>query len=204
MRLGDCGETDANIRAVTQRRTGLLALVCVLATGLAQAQSVSIYGTPGLIEIPTAETFDDGELVFTAAGSRNTGRATLTFQLLPWAHGSFRYAYICGFDGESGDRYDRSFDVHFRLREDSRTGPAIVMGLRSFGGTGIYATECSPDLYTGGSRYEGAHENGLARDILSRPSAHFPSISQSRRGFLPIFRTEPAFASCFATPARAL
>ena len=111
---------------------------------------------PGLIEIPTAEMFDDGEPVFTAAGLRNTGRATLTFQLLPWVHGSFRYAYICGFDGESGDRYDRSFDVHFRLREESRTGPAIVIGLRDFGRTGICTAEYSPDLCTGGSRYEGA------------------------------------------------
>ena len=108
---------------------------------MAQAQSVSTYGTPGLLEIPTAEMFEDGALVFTAAGLRDTGRATMTFQMLPWAHGSFRYAYIKGFDGDIGDRYDRSFDLHFRLREESRHSPAIVMGLRDFGGTGIYAAE---------------------------------------------------------------
>ncbi|WP_170425625.1 YjbH domain-containing protein, partial [Ruegeria arenilitoris] len=38
-------------------------------------------------------------------------------------------------------RYDRSFDIHFRLREESRHSPAIVMGLRDFGGTGVYAAE---------------------------------------------------------------
>ncbi|MCG7522807.1 YjbH domain-containing protein [Ruegeria sp. Ofav3-42] len=108
---------------------------------MAQAQSVSTYGTPGLLEVPTAEMFDDGMLVFTAAGLRDTGRATMTFQLLPWVHGSFRYAVINGLDGADGDRYDRSFDVHFRLREESKHGPAIVMGLRDFGGTGIYAAE---------------------------------------------------------------
>ncbi|WP_254453161.1 YjbH domain-containing protein [Ruegeria atlantica] len=118
-----------------------MVFICAIVTGMAQAQSVSTYGTPGLIEIPTAEMFDDGTLVFTAAGLRNTARATMTFQMLPWVHGSFRYAVIDGFDGTSGTRYDRSFDVHFRLREESRHGPAIVMGLRDFGGTGIYAAE---------------------------------------------------------------
>ena len=115
--------------------------MCAIATGMAQAQSVSTYGTPGLIEIPTAEMFDDGMLVFTAAGLRNTGRATMTFQLLPWVNGSFRYGAIDRFSGPDSTLYDRSFDVHFRLREESKNGPAIVMGLRDFGGTGIYAAE---------------------------------------------------------------
>ena len=80
-------------------------------------------------------------LVFTAAGLRNSGRATMTFQMLPWVHGSFRYSVIDQFSGPDTRRYDRSFDIHFRLREESRHGPAIVMGLRDFGGTGIYASE---------------------------------------------------------------
>ncbi|WP_170399311.1 YjbH domain-containing protein [Ruegeria arenilitoris] len=108
---------------------------------MGQAQSVSTYGTPGLLEIPTAEMFDDGALVFTAAGLRNSGRGTMTFQMLPWVHGSFRYAVIDRLDGPDTTRYDRSFDIHFRLREESRHSPAIVMGLRDFGGTGVYAAE---------------------------------------------------------------
>ncbi len=116
-------------------------MVCASVASVAQAQSVSTYGTPGLLEIPTAEMFDDGSLVFTGAGLKDTGRATMTFQILPWVHGSFRYSYIQGYDGEIGDRYDRSFDIHFRLREESTNGPAVVVGLRDFGGTGIYAAE---------------------------------------------------------------
>ncbi|WP_170520284.1 YjbH domain-containing protein [Ruegeria atlantica] len=108
---------------------------------MGQAQSVSTYGTPGLLEIPAAEMFDDGALVFTAAGLRNSGRGTMTFQMLPWVHGSFRYAVIDRLDGPDTTRYDRSFDIHFRLREESRHSPAIVMGLRDFGGTGVYAAE---------------------------------------------------------------
>ncbi|MEW2919802.1 YjbH domain-containing protein [Ruegeria sp. ANG10] len=118
-----------------------MALVFAGAAGMGQAQSVSTYGTPGLLEIPTAEMFDDGALVFTAAGLRNSGRGTMTFQMLPWVHGSFRYAVIDRLDGPDTTRYDRSFDIHFRLREESRHSPAIVMGLRDFGGTGVYAAE---------------------------------------------------------------
>ncbi|TNJ40981.1 YjbH domain-containing protein [Phaeobacter sp. B1627] len=111
------------------------------------AQTVSNYGTPGLIDIPTAEMLEDGTLAFTAGYFDNTLRATMTFQMLPWVHGSFRYAYIADFDSAGGstifggDRYDRSFDLHFRLREESRRAPAVTLGLRDFGGTGIYASE---------------------------------------------------------------
>ena len=129
------------IRAVSKGRFSLLAALCAMVSGMASAQSVSTYGTPGLLELPSAEMFDDGTLAFTAAGLRDTGRATMTFQMLPWVHGSFRYAYIKDFDGDVGDRYDRSFDIHFRLREESRNAPAVVLGLRDFGGTGLYAAE---------------------------------------------------------------
>ena len=142
------------IRAVKGGRTGLLALAYVIAADMAAAQSVSTYGTPGLLEIPTAEMFDDGTLVFTAAGLRDTGRATMTFQILPWVHGSFRYAFIKDYDGDMGDRYDRSFDVHFRLREESRHGPAVVLGMRDFGGTGIYAAEYIVATKTVRDRYK--------------------------------------------------
>ncbi|WP_170786298.1 YjbH domain-containing protein [Ruegeria lacuscaerulensis] len=118
-----------------------MAVIGATLAGMVQAQTVSTYGTPGLIELPTAEMFDDGALVFTASAFRDTARATMTFQMLPWVHGSLRYAVLKGFDGARGDRYDRSFDIHFRLREESRQAPAIVLGLRDFGGTGLYASE---------------------------------------------------------------
>ncbi|KIC36399.1 hypothetical protein RA26_13140 [Leisingera sp. ANG-M7] len=85
--------------------------------------------------------YPDGTLAFTSGVLDRTLRATMTFQMLPWVHGSFRYAVIEGFDGQIGDRFDRSFDLHFLLREESRSAPALALGLRDFGGTGIYASE---------------------------------------------------------------
>lgn len=119
-------------------------LACfLLAPGLAGAQTTSNYGTPGLIETPTAEMYQDGTLTFTGGLLNQTLRTTMTFQMLPWVHGSFRYAVIDGFDefSNNGSRYDRSFDIHFLLREESRNAPALALGLRDFGGTGVYASE---------------------------------------------------------------
>ena len=107
-----------------------------------QAQTVSSYGTPGLLETPTAEVFEDGTLAFTGGLVDKTLRTTITFQLLPWMHGSFRYALLEDFNfGGTKTFYDRSFDVHFLLREEGRRAPSVVLGLRDFGGTGIYASE---------------------------------------------------------------
>ncbi len=106
------------------------------------AQNLSTYGTPGLIDMPTAEVLPDGSLTMTTSGFQNTNRNTLTFQMLPWVYGSFRYSYIKDFDaGGTRSRYDRSFDIHFQLREETKNSPALALGLRDFGGTGNYAGE---------------------------------------------------------------
>ncbi|AZV80514.1 YjbH domain-containing protein [Parasedimentitalea marina] len=106
------------------------------------AQNLSTYGTPGLIDMPTAEVLPDGSLAMTTSGFKNNNRNTLTFQMLPWVYGSFRYSYIRDYDGGgTRSRYDRSFDIHFQLREETKKGPALALGLRDFGGTGNYAGE---------------------------------------------------------------
>ncbi|CAN0482755.1 unnamed protein product, partial [Scytosiphon promiscuus] len=125
----------------TKRLVSLCLSVSVGSLSAAMAQTVSNYGTPGLLEVPTAEMFGDGTLAFTGGMLDGTLRTTMTFQMLPWVHGSFRYAVIDGFDGAIGNRYDRSFDIHFQLREESSRAPAVARGLRDFGGTGIYASE---------------------------------------------------------------
>ncbi|KUJ73273.1 hypothetical protein AVO45_15790 [Ruegeria marisrubri] len=92
--------------------------------------------------MPTAEVLPDGNLAMTGAVFENTARGTLTFQLLPWVYGSFRYAYISDFDDTlPGSLYDRSFDIHVRLRQETEYGPAVGVGLRDFGGTGVYGSE---------------------------------------------------------------
>lgn len=114
----------------------------IACAGGLHAQNLSTFGTPGLVDMPTAEVLPDGMLAFTSANFHNTNRNTLTFQMLPWVYGSFRYSYLQDFEFAPGlSRYDRSFDIHFQLRNESARAPALALGLRDFGGTGVYAGE---------------------------------------------------------------
>ena len=107
-----------------------------------QAQHLSTYGTPGLIDMPTAEVMPDGNLAVTTFVSEKNNRNTIAFQILPRVYGSFRYSYLKDFgQNASNSLYDRSFDIHYQLRTETTYGPALAVGIRDFGGTGVYGGE---------------------------------------------------------------
>jgi hypothetical protein len=122
-----------------------LGLFCCFHTAhTGNAQTLSTYGTPGLIDLPTAEVFSDGELALTTSFFGNNQRNTATFQVLPRLYGTFRYSIIRDFDPggpQGGDRFDRSFDLHYQIAEETDRRPAFGIGLRDFGGTGIFSSE---------------------------------------------------------------
>lgn len=110
----------------------------------ALAESLSTFGTPGLIDMPTAQMLDDGAIALTTSRFGETGRNTLTFQLLPRVQGSFRYGILRNFEDETAgrpDRFDRSFDLKFQIFDQTPSRPAVSVALQDFGGTGIYAGE---------------------------------------------------------------
>ncbi len=135
------------------------ALVLALTAGLssiAQAQTVeeapnfdrpaqpsmNFYGSPGIIDLPSAEHLPEGQFATTYSFFGGTSRYNLTFQALPWLSASFRYNGIqnlnlFGFN----TYYDRGFDVRFRLLRERKYLPALTLGLQDFAGTGIYASE---------------------------------------------------------------
>ncbi|AKP00092.1 Bacterial putative lipoprotein (plasmid) [Marinovum algicola DG 898] len=130
--------------------TGIAFLLCGSALAEPQIQSgYTTYGTPGLIEMPTAHAMPDGELAYTFSYSRNTKRNTLTFQMAPRLTGSFRYALLNDMDPSSGAnlgtsgsfRFDRSFSLQYLISEESERWPAVSVGLNDFLGTGIYRSE---------------------------------------------------------------
>ncbi len=124
------------------------AIALVMANGLAAsvstvalAQSLTTYGTPGLVETPTAEMLDENDLTFTSSWFNNTQRHSLTFQVLPRVNATFRYSLIDDF-GVFGERgADRSFDVNILLAEETERRPAILFGLRDIVGTGVFSSE---------------------------------------------------------------
>ncbi|MEL6914690.1 MAG: YjbH domain-containing protein [Pseudomonadota bacterium] len=121
------------------RIMSMLAALCALQ---AAAQTVSTLGTPGLIDMPTAEVFEDGEVALTTLRFGGIQRNTATVQIFPRIHGSFRYAIIDDFDqGGARDRFDRSFDIHFQIADETPRSPALAVGLRDFAGTGLLSSE---------------------------------------------------------------
>ena len=127
-------------RALQRSCAVVLGLLCATAT--IKAETLSFYGTPGLVDIPTAETFQDGNLSISRGEFGTTLRNTLSFQISPNVYGSFRYSILEGFDQDgASDRFDRSFDLHIQLWQEHGNRPALAFGLRDFGGTGIYSSE---------------------------------------------------------------
>lgn len=122
-------------------RSGILAL-CLCGTA-AFADGISSFGTPGLIDMPSATTTPDGTFTFTTAVLPKEYRNTLHFQITPRLSGVFRYSILQDyFSIAHGDGlFDRSFDLHYQLRAESPRFPALAIGLRDFGGTGIFSSE---------------------------------------------------------------
>ncbi|MEP3334416.1 YjbH domain-containing protein [Sedimentitalea sp.] len=104
--------------------------------------SLNFYGSPGIMDMPSAEMLPDGQ--FTAGVSSFGGqtRYNLTFQATPWLSGTFRYNSIQDWNmGGFDTYYDRSFDLRFRLLRERKYIPEVTVGLQDFVGTGIYAGE---------------------------------------------------------------
>ncbi len=147
MRLGRSGKARGrHIASVA------LAVTCVGFYASAQGRdgvSYNLYGSPGLIDMPTAEVPADAELAGTIAQFGDTRRTTLTFQITPRLSGSFRYSAISNFNhpfaepanDPEGIYYDRSFDLRYQILTETEMRPSIVVGLQDFIGTGLYGGE---------------------------------------------------------------
>ncbi|NKW78090.1 YjbH domain-containing protein [Rhodobacteraceae bacterium R_SAG7] len=108
--------------------------------------SLNFYGSPGLIDMPSAEMMPDAQFAPSVSHFAGQTRMNMQFQALPWMSVSFRYNALVnknpnqlffGFE----TYYDRNFDVRFRLWEEGRYRPAVVVGLQDFAGTGLFGAE---------------------------------------------------------------
>jgi hypothetical protein len=107
--------------------------------------TLGTYGTTGLIDMPTAQTQPDAELITTISNFAGETRSTLTFQITPRLSGSFRYSQIENYQDATAaagpTTYDRSFDIAYQVIDNSRYFPDVAIGLRDFIGTGLYSSE---------------------------------------------------------------
>ena len=61
---------------------------------VAKGPTHGLYGTSGLIDMPTSENAPDASVAFSLSGYNGQIRSTLTFQILPGLLGSFRYSTL--------------------------------------------------------------------------------------------------------------
>lgn len=136
----------------------VLASVLALAVGgagMAQAEtrpSLNFYGATGLIDMPSGEAQPDGQLSVSTAHFGPVSRTTLSFQITPRISASFRFLGIRDWNANVAPAsrvgidafdtyYDRSFDLRFKVLDESRYLPAVTIGLQDFAGTGVLAGE---------------------------------------------------------------
>ncbi|UWR35714.1 YjbH domain-containing protein (plasmid) [Sulfitobacter sp. W027] len=138
--MTDTPSEKGGSRRRTKRAIIGIGIVLLPAAAQTQGSSYTTYGTVGLIDIPTAQSAEDAELAATYSRFGNTARSTLSFQITPRLAGSFRYSKIEDFS-TGGALFDRSFDLRYRVLDETPSRPAIAVGLQDFIGTGVYSGE---------------------------------------------------------------
>ncbi|MGF1761300.1 YjbH domain-containing protein [Photobacterium sagamiensis] len=110
--------------------------------------SQSDFGGVGLMQMPTGRMAREGE--FNVAGTFNDEyqHYTVSLQLLPWLESTIRYTLVPDLlysddEGFSGDtKYtDKGIDFKVRLLKESYWLPETSLGVRDFGGTGLFDGE---------------------------------------------------------------
>ncbi len=122
-------------------RTFFIGLALLAMPALGSAQTQTAFGTPGLVDMPTAQSAPDAELSSTVTYFAGSLRTTLSFQITPRLSGSFRYSTVERIKRGGGPLFDRSFDLRYRILDERKYLPAIAIGFQDIIGTGIYAGE---------------------------------------------------------------
>ncbi|MFZ3581902.1 YjbH domain-containing protein [Loktanella sp. DJP18] len=131
-------------------QTAILVVLATAAVAQDDGPSYTVFGTPGMLEMPTAESANPDDIAVTLSYGTTAGyRTTFTYQLTDRLSGSFRYGVFDQYglptaanpDPGTFETFDRSFDVQYRLTNENGYIPAIAVGLRDFLGTGRFSSE---------------------------------------------------------------
>ncbi|SFB86400.1 YjbH domain-containing protein [Tropicimonas isoalkanivorans] len=113
---------------------------------IVERPTLSFYGTPGLIDMPTATMQPDGQFSATASFRKDAWRSALTFQMTPRLSTTFQYSYTedlldPAITDENPDHYDRAFSFSYRFLNEGKYTPAMAVGITDIAGTGFFANE---------------------------------------------------------------
>lgn len=148
---GDGGPPPGGSCRVRRFALAAGALACAALHGLGPAlaqlveeRPLSLYGAPGMLDMPSARFMPDGSLTITAASKQPDDRITVAFQALPWLETTARYSVIYGYtksNPETPDLYDRSLGFKVRLLNETQFLPALAVGVLDVGGTVVFGGE---------------------------------------------------------------
>jgi hypothetical protein len=109
--------------------------------------TASDWGTVGLLQTPTARMGEAGEASIGISTTSPYTRLNVMLQPLDWLEFGFRYTDISsqkyGPESFSGSQSykDKSIDFKVRLLSETATLPAVALGMRDIGGTGLFSGE---------------------------------------------------------------
>lgn len=105
----------------------------------------SDFGGVGLLQTPTARMAPLGEMSVTYDEVDPYTHYGFSFQPFSWMEAGFRYTQIgnrqYAASQEERETIDKGVDVKFALNDESRYIPALAVGFRDFGGTGLFGSE---------------------------------------------------------------
>ncbi len=110
--------------------------------------SQSDFGGVGLMQMPTGRMAPEGEFNFATSYNDEYQHFTASVQLFPWFETTIRYTQVQdllysddpSFSGST--KYtDKGIDFKIRLLEESNWLPETSIGVRDFGGTGLFDGE---------------------------------------------------------------
>ncbi len=112
---------------------------------VAQNATYTLYGTPGLIEMPTAQTAPDAQLTVNFSAFEQQKRGNIGFQITPRLSGTFRYTNVPNATGPgSSAEFERNFDLRYRFLDEGQFGawtPGMAVGLQDVMGKGLQPAE---------------------------------------------------------------
>ncbi|WEM41584.1 YjbH domain-containing protein [Photobacterium sp. DA100] len=110
--------------------------------------SQSDFGGVGLMQMPTARMNPTGEFNAGATYNNEYHHYNASLQLFPWFEATIRYTivqdllYSSNPDFSGDTKYtDKGIDFKIRLWEESYWMPEVAVGIRDFGGTGLFDGE---------------------------------------------------------------
>ncbi len=112
-----------------------------LAYQRATQPTLSFYGMPGLVDMPSGEMLPDAEVTALYSYYPKKQRFALGFQVTPWLYASYQYSVSEDILTEGVTRYDRAFGLAARLWTENAWRPSVIVGINDMAGTSIFASE---------------------------------------------------------------